>query len=177
MRCNCFPELHDLFKHAHNPAKEFTESYAALAHTTKTRQKYLAIDCIHVGDGAHARTGALFAFLTKNTYNYSIDPATNEQLLENWVARYNVERLVYYKDKVEDLHFDLLVPKLVTFVHAHVNTDEVLSRISNWVIAYTNPCCYPEQQLSKKFKCIDHGYDWSILSDKREYQVLINEEA
>lgn len=175
MRANCFPELHDLFRRAQDPAKELTESYAALEHLRQIIRGRNYWRVVHVGDGAHARTAAMFSFLTGNTENFAIDPGCNEKVLSEWRDRWNVRRFAWVKARVEDVTW-MNVPTLVTFVHAHVDVDEVLAKIPGWRYAYTNACCQPGRQLSKKHRVVDSGADWRILSPQREFQVLENRE-
>jgi hypothetical protein len=59
----------------------------------------------------------------------------------------------------------------VTFVHAHVAVDAVLSRL-RWDVAYTLACCLPGNQLSQQHVPIASGVDASVLSSGRQYQVL-----
>lgn len=182
MRANCFPELWALFKRCHAPLKEISESYAALTKLRKTLLSRTNEDgtlktwkVYHVGDGAHARTAALFAFMAPNTLNIAIDPQTNEKVLSEWVYAHQVRRFHWHKSRVEDLEFGKdHLPIAVTFVHAHVNVDEVLDNIPGWVVAYSSACCYPDQQRTKKYKILDQGADWRILSEKRDYQVIEN---
>lgn len=176
MRKNCFEELRPLFMRAHAPAKEFTESYAALHHLRKSLTRIPECLVIHVGDGAHCRTGALFAFMSQ-TDNLCIDPIVNEDVVSEWAREYSVRRLRYARTKIEDYPLEEITEAcLVTFVHAHVNTDEVLARIPNWHAAYINPCCHPQQQLSNGV-AVDSGNDWAILSPEREYQVILNHQS
>lgn len=172
MRKNCFVELHELFILANGPAKEFTESYAALYHLRKSLVRIPEILTLHIGDGAHCRTGALFAFMTR-TRNLSIDPAVNQVVVDAWREKYGVQRLDYKKIRIEEFPLEEIEePCLVTFVHAHVNTDQVLKRIPNWKAAYINVCCHPKEQLANN-NIMDSGYDWAILSPERQYQVIL----
>lgn len=180
MRANCFEELHDLFRHAHAPAKEFTESYAALEHlrphfcTSPSKMNYV----LHVGDGAHCRTGALFAFMAKNTINVSIDPKIQYHKVDDWVRKWDVKRFHRYQGRAEDLveflpNFFQMPPQrtFVTFVHSHVNTDEILNMF-RWKNAYVNPCCQAGNQLSQSEDVCKSGEDYCILSPERKFQVL-----
>lgn len=177
MRRNCFEELRPLFMHAHAPAKEMTESYAAMHHLRRSLTHHIP-ECLvlHIGDGAHCRTGAMFAFLSK-ARNICIDPNVNPDVMTPWMARWNVQRLSWFAGRVEDFPLEEIdEPCLVTFVHAHVNTDAVLRRIPNWRAAYVNPCCHPNEQRSRG-TVVAGGHDWAILSPEREYQVILNERA
>ncbi len=177
MRYDCFGALWPLFRKAAKPAKELTESYSALARL-KRYVNLNNMNVVHVGDGAHARTGALFAFMTKSN-NVSVDPQTNLAYVHAWQNRYNVERFSAIRSRVQDVQLSAGVD-VVTFVHAHVDVDEVLSEmggpLTSWRIAYTLSCCHPSKQLSKKYKVLDEGEDWRVLSDKRRYQIIVNTE-
>lgn len=172
MRSDSFDVLWPLFKLANDPCKEFTESYAALHHL-RHWQRLPELTVLHVGDGAHARTGALFALMTKHR-NISIDPAIKFNVVGPWKHKYSVQRFDYTKTKVEDFpleEFEKLGTKvLVTFVHAHVDVDEVLKRLGkSWIAAYTNACCEPQKQLGTGGEV---KTDWAILSPERRYKVL-----
>lgn len=173
MRANCFPELHDLFKHAHSPAKEFTESYAAFQHLRGWLRQDTEWQVLHIGDGAHARTAALFAFLAPNTKNLAIDPNTNLERVREWRDRFSVERFhVADCDAESIVHLTPDLPTLVTFVHAHVDTDAVLDALPRWDAAFTMACCQPGKQLSKRQRIVREAQDWHVLSEQRTYQVL-----
>lgn len=169
MKKDSFIALWDLFKLAHAPAKEMTESYAALSKL----KKYLkpGITIVHVGDGAHCRTAALFAFLTK-TNNIAIDPVVNTKVIEDWKKEWNVERFHYFKSKVENICLDSLNPSILTFVHAHVDVDKILNSCSTWKLAYTLSCCLPSKQLSHNYPILKEGKDFCVLGHKREYQLI-----
>lgn len=181
MRKNCFEELRELFMHAAAPAKEFTESYAALHHLRPSLKRFdpQTTMILHIGDGAHCRTGAVFAFMTK-FINISIDPQINEKRMAEWCDKFKVRNLWWSKKRIEDFpletYFALLAPRIVTFVHAHVQTDQVLARVPNWKAAYVNICCHPKEQRSR-LPAVAEGYDWAILSPEREYQVLLNQQG
>ena len=70
-------------------------------------------------------------------------------------------------------------PILLTFVHAHVNTRDILASLpkGSWAAAYTCACCHPKQQLvaadDPDIRVLDDGEDWGILSSQRRYQVLV----
>lgn len=91
MRRRSFQALWPLFAKAPKPAKEMTESFSALCHLRPLMLKGRPCRVIHVGDGAHARTAALFA-LKSEAENISVDPLLNEPLVEAWRARYEVRR-------------------------------------------------------------------------------------
>lgn len=164
--------LMGLFGKAHRPAKEITESYAAKHLLRNILRTHPGIEVVHVGDGAHARTGAMFA-MTTSADNVSVDPQTNLSVVHAWQNRWNIQRFHAVASRVEDYKFSDK-PKLLTFVHAHVNTDEVLSQAKNWIAAYVLTCCHPSQQMSTKYIVDDQGEDWRILSPQRNYQVILN---
>lgn len=175
MRSDSFIPLLDLFKRAHAPSKEFTESYAALHHLKKMIIfKNPNYRVIHIGDGSHARTAALFAFLSR-TNNISVDPAADEKVILPWMKKWGVQRFSFISKKIEDAIEELSrddVPTILTFVHAHVDTDWVLDRMK-WDAAFVMPCCKPKSQLSQKSKnIIFDGLDWAVFSPQRQIQVL-----
>ncbi len=175
MRKDCFEELWPLFKRAHDPAKELTESYAAYKKLYRYHKHAKLV--LHVGDGAHCRTAALFAFMTPHD-NISIDPVVNEDVCSQWRDRFSVRRFAWSKCRVEDYPLEALQAHeggiLVTFVHAHVDTDAVLRRLGNaWMAAYTCACCQPAKQLGV-MDASEDGEDWCVLSGERQYKVLTN---
>lgn len=175
MRSDSFETLWKLFKHANDPAKELTESYAALHHL-RHWQNVPGVTVLHVGDGAHCRTGAMFALMTKHE-NLSIDPASNQRgIAEMWRRSSDVHRFYWTAEKVETWldQYEQTPYKsgklLVTFVHAHVDVDAVLKRLGNcWIAAYTNACCQPSKQLGSVGET---RTDWAILSPERRYKVI-----
>jgi hypothetical protein len=176
MRRGSFEALWPLFAKATKPAKEMTESYSALCHLRPFMTKGQACRVIHVGDGAHARTAALFALKTE-AENISVDPVLNERLVDAWRARFEVRRLTWYKSHIANV-IDTLnalpeMPVLVTFVHAHVHVDEVLDRL-RWNAAFTLACCLPGHQLTNTRMPLHAGVDTNVLSTGRSYQVLVN---
>lgn len=174
MRRASFEAVWPLFAKATRPAKELTESFSALEHLRPFMPKGQPCRVIHVGDGAHARTAAMFALKTK-AENISVDPLINEPLVTAWRERFNVRRFSWHKanifDVIEQLNALPALPVLVTFVHAHVAVDAVLSRL-RWDVAYTLACCLPGHQLSRLHAPVASGADPRVLSSGRQYQVL-----
>ena len=179
MRRESFEALWPLFARATKPAKEMTESYSALCHLRPFLPKSGACRVIHVGDGAHARTAALFALKTQAD-NISVDPLLNLQLVEAWQQRFGIRRLTLRKASVHDVADELnALPEakvLVTFVHAHVQVDAVLERL-RWHAAFTLACCVPGHQLVHGRVPRAAGTDMNVLSSGRQFQVLVNDEA
>lgn len=174
MRRASFEALWPLFAKATRPAKEMTESFSALEHLRPFMSRGQPCRVIHVGDGAHARTGAMFALKTE-AENISVDPLINEALVDAWRERFAVRRFAWRKASILDVADQLNalppMPVLVTFVHAHVAVDAVLSRL-RWSAAYTLACCLPGHQLSVQHEPVASGADASVLSSGRQYQVL-----
>lgn len=179
MRRESFEALWPLFARATKPAKEMTESYSALCHLRPFLPKSGACRVIHVGDGAHARTAAMFALKTRAD-NISVDPLLNLQLVEDWQQRFDIRRLTLRKASVLDVADELnALPDakvLVTFVHAHVQVDAVLDRL-RWHAAFTLACCVPGHQLTRGRVPRAAGTDMNVLSSGRQFQVLVNDEA
>ena len=176
MRRQSFEALWPLFAKATKPAKEMTESFSALQHLRPHLPERGPYRVIHVGDGAHARTAALFALKTQ-AENISVDPSINEALVEAWRSRFDVRRLRWHRARVEDVADELNalppMPVFVTFVHAHVDVDAVLERL-RWNAAFTLACCTPGHQLSRAHEPHCDGEDLAVLSADRRYQVLIH---
>jgi hypothetical protein len=61
MRRDSFEPLWRLFALATRPTQEMTESFSALEHLRQLLADHRHCRVVHVGDGAHARTAALFA--------------------------------------------------------------------------------------------------------------------
>ncbi|HET9934101.1 MAG TPA: hypothetical protein VFQ35_25540 [Polyangiaceae bacterium] len=176
MRRNSFEALWPLFAKAQRPAKELTESYSALVHLRPFLQKREGCRVVHVGDGAHARTAAMFSLKSK-TYNISVDPELNLALVDDWRQRFGVERFERRRARIEDVAQELNtssdVPTFVTFVHAHVEVEQVLARL-RWDAAFVLACCVPGKQLCRSHVRFE-GEDMNVLSLGRRYQVLVNE--
>jgi hypothetical protein len=179
MRRNSFEALWPLFAKATKPAKEMTESYSALVHLRPFMTKGRPCRVIHVGDGAHARTGALFSLKTE-AENISVDPLLNLALIDDWRQRFGIRGLTLHKARIDDVADALNalpeLPVLVTFVHAHVHVDAVLDRL-RWDAAFTLACCAPGHQLTQKRTPHAEGDDYGVLSGDRRYQVLLNERS
>jgi len=179
MRRQSFEAIWPLFALATKPAKELTESFSALEHLRPWLERHEACRVIHVGDGAHARTAALFALKTR-AENIAVDPTLNAELVEDWRARFGVERMAWKKARIEDIvdELDALprLPVFVTFVHAHVDVDAVLDRL-RWDAAFTLACCVPGKQLSRRRVAHRAGEDWNVLSHERRYELYVAGEA
>lgn len=175
LRRESFAALWPLFAKGPKPAKELTESFSALVHLRPFMRSGEPLRVLHIGDGAHARTAALFAIKTA-AHSVSIDPLLNEPVLEAWRKEYRIERFAWHKTRVELIAAELeqLAPMrtLVTFVHAHVAVDRVLSLL-RWDAAYTLACCSPGNQLSRTHHIHCAGIDPNVLSVAREFQVLL----
>lgn len=174
MRRGCFEALWPLFAKAQRPAKELTESFSALVHLRPFIDAGEACRVVHVGDGAHARTAAMFSLKTR-THNISVDPELNLALVENWCARFGISGIEARKARIQDVTAELnalpRVRTLVTFVHAHVAVDEVLREL-HWDVAFSLACCVPGKQLSRGVVHRE-GEDPNVLSSGRRYQVLV----
>ncbi len=178
MRRNCFEALWPLFAKAQRPAKELTESYSALVHLRPFMRPREECRVLHVGDGAHARTAAMFCLKTK-AHNISIDPELNLPLVGRWRERFGISRLELEKARIQEVTSELnalpAARTLVTFVHAHVQVEEVLEQL-HWDVAFTLACCVPGKQLSRTH--VHHeGEDANVLSSGRQYQVLVNDRS
>jgi hypothetical protein len=176
MRRGSFEALWPLFARAQRPAKELTESYSALVHLRPFLASGGPYRVVHVGDGAHARTAAMFALKTK-AENVSVDPELNVRLVEEWRERFAVRRFDWRKALIQDVAAELdalpEMPTLVTFVHAHISVDHVLGMF-RWDAAFTLSCCSPGKQLTQRFAIETSGDDPNVLSPGRSYQVLVN---
>jgi hypothetical protein len=175
MRRESFAALWPLFAKGEKPAKEMTESFSALEHLRPLIRRGEPLRVLHVGDGAHARTAALFALKT-NAENISVDPQLNEPLLEAWRDLYGIARFEWRKARIEAVAGELAeLPRMrtfVTFVHAHVGVDRILALL-RWDAAFTLACCLPASQLSTLHRVHHSGTDRNVLSPGRAYQVVL----
>jgi hypothetical protein len=173
MKLRCFPALIDLFRQNQHPAKELTESFSAFHHLREYAESEIPV--VHVGDGAHCRTGAMFGFLTKSP-NISIDPVVVEHKVNEWIDKWDVKRVAYRKIRIEEFELDVfkrVTDKVIlTFVHSHVNSKEVIQMFESQgievVAAYVSACCEPDRQLTLD---VPVQTDWNILSAERQIQV------
>ena len=176
MRRQSFHVLWPLFAKATKPAKELSESFSALEHLRPLMKCVGPSRVLHVGDGAHARTAALFAVKT-SADNISIDPLINEPLVRAWRDEFAIERFAWRKSRLDSQAAELnalsVMPVFVTFVHAHVNIDLELASL-RWDAAFTLACCIPGSQLSRAIAPHRCGSDKNVLSEDRTFQVLIN---
>ena len=99
MRRQSFQVLWPLFSKATKPAKELTESFSALEHLRPLMKRVGPSRVLHVGDGAHARTAALFAVKTA-AENISIDPLINEPIVRGWRDEFSIERFAWRKSRI-----------------------------------------------------------------------------
>jgi len=178
MRRASFAALWPLFAKGERPAKEMTESFSALEHLRPFLPAEGPCRVVHVGDGAHARTAALFALKTKSE-NVSIDPVL-VPLVEEWRDRYEIRRFTFEKARIQDAAERLNalppMPTFVTFVHAHVSVDAALAAL-RWDAAFTLACCVPGKQLTRVHRIAGSGVDANVLSTGRAYQVLVNDDV
>lgn len=176
MRRESFQALWPLFSKAPKPAKEMTESFSALEHLRPHMKSCSRFRVLHIGDGAHARTAAMFALKT-SAENIAVDPLINTGIVEGWRDRFEIQRFDWRKARIQDVVAELNalppMPVFVTFVHAHVNVDSVLQEL-RWDAAYTLACCMPGNQLTSAHVPYTSGDDMSVLSPERRYQVLVN---
>jgi hypothetical protein len=175
MRRESFAVLWPLFAKGTKPAKELTESYSALEHLRPLIRAGEPLRVLHIGDGAHGRTAALFSIKT-GAQNISVDPQVNEPLLQKWRDSHGIERFAWRKARIETIADELgelpAMRTFVTFVHAHVRVDRVLELL-RWDAAFTLACCFPGSQLSDKQRIHRSGSDSNVLSAGRAYQVLL----
>lgn len=175
MRRESFAALWPLFAKGEKPAKEMTESFSALEHLRPLIRDGEPLRVLHVGDGAHGRTAALFALKT-GAQNISVDPEINTGILEQWRTAFDIRRFEWRKARIQAVAAELseLPPMrtFVTFVHAHVNVDDVLALLP-WHAAFTLACCHPASQLSCALRVHSSGSDQQVLSPGRSYQVLL----
>jgi len=175
MRRESFAALWPLFAKGPKPAKELSESFSALEHLRPLIHAGEPLRVLHIGDGAHARTAALFSLKTE-ACNISVDPVLNEPLVTAWRDRYGIERFEWRKARIEAVAAELnelpAMRTLVTFVHAHVGIDRVLALL-RWDVAFSLACCMPASQLSATHRVHHRGSDSNVLSVGRDYQVLL----
>ncbi len=176
MRRQSFEALWPLFAKAEKPAKEMTESFSALEHLRPLLPDGQPFRVIHVGDGAHARTAALFALKTGGE-NIAVDPTIHVERVEAWQREHQIKRFDWRKAKIEDVIDELNalpeMPVFVTFVHAHVPVDAVLDRL-RWTASFSLICCVPGHQRSTRDVPTDVGCDLGVLSKDRDWELMRN---
>lgn len=179
LRKECSSDLQYLVSTLNNPAKEISESMAAVNHLCKFINPKGNMNYVVIGDGSRCLTGAFLAYLTKGNV-WSIDPAINQQIVQDWMSTFNVLRFKPIPKRVQNIQIKNgdKNPVTIVLVHAHVSTYEVIQKFPNWRFIYVNPCCYQETQLldiehQNKYgiQCVYAGIDENIASDKS--QVLI----
>jgi len=179
-------DLQPLFSTSNNPVKEITESMGAwkTMYPKFIDHKWTGLN-IHIGDGSHCRTAALFAF-NSASHNWTIDPLVNEKHMREWAHDKKAQRIWWSKSKFEDVIWSALMPGLtdpynIILVHAHVDIRKVIAKFPNWIHIYSNPCCMrTEQTLSLQYQkendieVVMYGVDTGIISDKNEVVVYKN---
>src|SRR5260221_8914608 len=101
MRRESFAALWPLFAKGEKPAKEMTESFSALEHLRPLIREGEPLRVLHIGDGAHARTAALFSIKT-GALNISVDPQLNEPLVEAWRDLFGIARFESREWRIQD---------------------------------------------------------------------------
>lgn len=184
-KCSC--DLQSLFSQSRNPEKEISESYAAYSHIKSFLPKDTSNEVfLCIGDGSLGMTGSLLSFVTKG-FSIVVDPLLRMDKLLSWKNERNVNRLMLFKNKFQDVNQkdveDFLYDGelIIILVHSHVDTSEVLKKFPYWKYCYVNPCCKPNsQKLSIEFQKQNNistvlaGIDTNILSDKNEVFVYKN---
>jgi hypothetical protein len=182
LKKECSSDLQYLVSTLNNPAKEISESMAAVCHIRKFINPNGNMNYIVIGDGFRCLTGAFLAFLTKGSV-WSIDPAINQRIVQSWMNDRNVLRFKPIQKRVQDIQIKNLDknPVTIVLVHAHVSTYQVIEKFPNWRFIYVNPCCYQETQLlsisyQNKYgiQCIYAGIDENIASEKNQVFIYHN---
>ena len=183
---NSFEELHSRFKNYKRPSKEISESFAAMANL----RKVCRVDdytWLHIGDGPHFCTAAIFAFFSKSC-NWSIDPKLDSASFYWWMGKFNVQNCFPYGFKYEEFskecsHFIEKEKIGITCIHAHVKLNEVDKHFPKWSYLYSNVCCFKDQQtFSEEYmnqnniqKLLEYD-DYGILSEKRHIVIYQKEQ-
>jgi hypothetical protein len=182
LKKECSSELQYLSSTLNNPAKEISESMAAVSHLRKFIRPSGNMNYIVIGDGSRCLTGAFLTFLTKGNV-WSIDPAINQRIVQGWMDTYSVLRFKPIKKKMQDVQVKNLGknPVTIVLVHAHVSTYEAIQKFPNWRFIYVNPCCYQQAQLLKTpfqekhgIQCVYAGIDENIASEKNQDFIYHN---
>jgi hypothetical protein len=182
LKKDCSSELQNLASTLNNPAKEISESMAAISHLRRFINPGGNMNYVVIGDGSRCLTGAFLAYLTKGNV-WSIDPVINMRIVQSWMTANNVLRFKPVKKKFQDVRIEGMDnnPVTLALVHAHVSTVQALQKFSNWRFAYINPCCHPETQIltasyQDKFgiQCVYAGIDDKIISEKNRVFVYHN---
>ena len=148
--------------------KEVTESFSCF----NAVRKYVPVElddkyvtAFIIGDGGTPRTGGTFAFRTKWDV-ISIDPVLSDK--PQWSE---IQRLVLYRNKIEELTFDVDTAVIV-MPHSHAPIQAALNSINariRHLIAL--PCCQ-EQVLPDE---PDYEYaDWGVWSPERYMRIWLD---
>jgi hypothetical protein len=182
LKKECSSDLQSLVSTLNNPAKEISESMAAVNHLHKFINSNGNMNYVVVGDGSRCLTGAFLAYLTKGKI-WSIDPAINQQIVQGWMDAHNVLRFKPIPKRFQDIQVKNMNknPVTIVLVHAHVSTYQVIQKFPNWRFIYVNPCCYQETQLlsisyQNKYgiQCVYAGIDENIISEKNQVFIYHN---
>jgi hypothetical protein len=135
----------------------------------------LGLDGVYVRDKATGRIvfHALGTRTRAEVASVAVRTESNVPLVETWPDRFGIRRLDFRKARIEDVIAELdalpVISTLVTFVHAHVAVDDVLSRL-RWDAAFTLACCHVRRQLSRSDRVRASGTDMRVPSPARDYQ-------
>lgn len=182
LKKECSSELQHLSSTLNNPAKEISESMAAVCHLRKFIKSSGHMNYVVIGDGSRCLTGAFLAFLTKGNV-WSIDPAINQRIVQGWMDTYNVSRFKPIPKRIQDIQVENIKnnPVTIVLVHAHVSTYQAIQKLPNWRFIYVNPCCYQETQLLSTsyqdrygIQCVYAGTDENIASEKNQVFIYHN---
>jgi hypothetical protein len=182
LKKKCSPELQGLTATLKNPAKEISESMAAVNHLCKFINPHGNMNYVVIGDGSRCLTGAFLAYLTKGKV-WSIDPGINQRIVQEWMSAHNVLRFKPIPKKFQDVQVKNVDknPVAIVLVHAHVSVSQVIQKFPNWRFIYANPCCHPEIQIlsasyqtSFGIQCVFAGIDDNIDSEKNHIFIYHN---
>lgn len=151
----------------HNTMKEIAESWAmyqAVLDHVRGDTKKGKVRVVVVGDGATARTGALFAYMTKWAV-VSIDPAFRPDP----TVGIRVDRLQTFKSRIEDMPItEYEEDVIIVMPHSHANANTVLDRIRSkrQRSLIVCPCCLPGTQLpSAKSPNVQYN-DYNMMTEQ-----------
>jgi hypothetical protein len=182
LKKECSSDLQALASTLNNPAKEISESMAAVYHLRKFINSSGNMNYIVIGDGSRCLTGAFLAFLTKGNV-WSIDPAINQRIVQDWMDTYGVLRFKPIPKPFQNVQVKNFKqnPVTIVLVHAHVSTYQAIQKFPNWRFIYVNPCCYQETQLLSTsyqdefgIQCVYAGIDKNITSEKNQVFIYHN---
>ena len=151
-------ELLPMFQKAENITKEISESFAAYI-ALKNNSILKDSIIIDVGCGNMPRNAGLITFKS-NALCYAIDPELNLIKTKEWVDKYNVRNLKYFRCRMED--FPIKYPDEYEFIS---NSSKNIYGV--FVHCHTNPAAYVDCSEKSKTSILKNFNqlfpEWNVI--------------